>query len=177
MGGHIETFLSNLAGAIAPVDANLGPVLVGDRRWSTEQDLRDAGAIVSVVAGGVLSTGLVGKKATRFFVLTGYEDAVPFTNASEEYRSRATIVGFYGHSELADQGVALLRAANLVLDKLSLRDTELGLLAAGIGDGYMGYCADAPRMLGPVRTAELGELKVQGFTVQLSVPYFEEVSR
>jgi len=175
---HLRQFLANLKAKLDAVDPpNLGPVFISERRWSTEEQLRADGAVVVVDTAGVIDTEAEDfGPVVRFWLLEGQVAASPFTNGSHEYHGQVRIVGFYGHNDERDQAIALRRAAEEILDALGTRTCELEDLALGIGDGYMGYLEQMPRMLGPVRGAQL-QSGVKGYAVELLVHYSEEVAR
>lgn len=173
----VSTFLANLKAEIEAVDANVGVVLATERRWSSEQGLRDDGAVLTIEPGGVLDgAGLTGEKATRFWILEPRIEAAPFTTGSTEYRVDVSLLGFYGHRDDEDQATTLRIASIEILDRLTLKVTELDALGAGMGDGFLGYLEAMPRIVEPVRSAMLAG-GVAGWATRLAVTYFEEVDR
>ena len=178
MDNHLAQFLENLKAKIESVDPpNLGPVFVSERRWSTEDQVRNDGATFEIDTTGLIDESIDDRgPATRFWILEGQFAAEHLTNASLEGHGQVRIVGFYGFNETRDQSVALRRAAEEILDALGTTTAELEELGAGIGDGYMGYLEQLPRMLGPVRAAQLAS-GIPGHAVELLVHYHEELAR
>lgn len=173
----VSTFLANLKAEVEAVDPNVGVVLATERRWSSEAGLRDDGAVLTIEPGGVLDgAGLTGEKATRFWILEPRIEPAPFTNGSTEYRVDVSILGFYGHRDDEDQSATLRTAAIEILDRLTLKTTELDALGAGMGDGFLGYLEAMPRIVEPVRSAMLAG-SIAGWATRLAVTYFEEVDR
>lgn len=179
---NMPTFLANLGAAWSSLDPNLGPLLLAERRWTSDVGLTDDGAILTIEGGGLFDeVEATGEKATRFWIAEPILAVSPLTTGSTEYRGTVRLLGFFVHKDppAPDQGVALRRAVEEVLAHVTEKAVELGTLAAGMGDGYQGFLTTLPRMIGPVRQAELGigSVRRAGWAVQIEITYFEEVAR
>jgi hypothetical protein len=175
---NVETFLDNLVTVIEGIDPNIGQVFKAERRWSAEQHLVDDGATFALDPGGLLEPApFVPGNATRFWILEPWVEPRHYTNESVEYRCVVTAWGFYGWKQEESQAQALRAAAFEIVDKLTLKTTELSDLAANMGSGYIGFCEEPPRMTGPPRSAFLQGTGEQGHLAPLRIVYFEEVPR
>ena len=175
MRSSLPSFLDRLKAVIEAVDPNIGPVFLTKRRWASDGDLkRDGGALKIVAAGLFDDVGRIGKNAARFWMLDPVTEPSPLTNGSTQYRHDVTVTGFFSYVADDSQEEAIRTATLEILDRLNLKTTEQADL--NTGDGYMGYLTDRPRMIGPIRDAELQDIHLKGHAVQLVVTYHEEIS-
>lgn len=173
----MEQFLQNLKGKIEGIDPQIGKVFLAERRWSSDQDLVDAGAVLQLNTAGLFEDPTdLGTNATRFWILEPWIEIRALTNNSTQYDGQVRIIGFWGWREDEREADKLREAVTELLDMLTLKQTELGDLAAGMSTGYMGYLENMPRMLGPVRGAEL-QSGAQGHVAQILTGYHEEIDR
>jgi len=174
----LTQFLENLKAVVESIDPGIGVVLVAPKRWSSDQQMRDAGAVLQISVAGLFDDiATVGQHVTRFWILEGDLVPKPMTTCSDEYKATVNLIAFWGHRDDTDQLARLREASIEIVDKLALRETEQSDLAASMGDGYMGYLDTRPAMDGPVRSAVIEDIGAQGYTCRIRVNYFEEVPR
>lgn len=176
---NLDTFVDNLAAELALVDANLGTIFKAERRWSSDSDLKEDGAVIVIDATGLFDAELDFGNATRFWIIEAWQVRGPLTNATDEVRGNVRLIGFFGwkdNPQDRETASKLRDAAQEILDRLALKATELTALGVGMGTGYNGFLTERPSMEGPVRTAQL-QTGAQGHVAQITASYFEEVSR
>ncbi len=174
MRSTLPLFLDKLQALIEGIDPNIGSVYQVQERWRTDSEL-EAGAALEVVTPSALDDPTrAGRKATRFWTLSGHSEPRPLTNQSSEYRNQVLVTPFYQWEEGSGQEAALRTACIELLDTLHLRNTENVVLNTGIG--YLGFLEDRPRMQSHVLAAELSGSHIKGHTCPLIVTFFEEVA-
>jgi hypothetical protein len=175
MSNNVATFLTNLKGVIEGIDTSIGFVYETKKKWLKVAEM-EGDVKLTISASGILDAAArVGQNVVRFWMMSPAVTPRPLTNKSTEYRTVVTIMGFFQREDDDSQEAALRTAALALLDQLNLKVTELTTLDVG-SDGYMGYL-DQPPTVGDVQNAVLDDSGLVGHAVQMTVTYFEEVSR
>jgi hypothetical protein len=171
----VNDFMDRLKDVLENLDVNIGSVYVTQKRWLSLKGLADGATFTIATAGLWDDATRVGQNVTRFWMMNPQVNAKPLTQGSVEYENTITLTGFYQREESDIQEVALNNAAIEILGKLNERATEITDL--NTGTGYMGYLRRVPTMSLAVQNGILNEGAVQGHVVQLSITYYEEVSK
>jgi len=169
-------FTSNLKTFIESIDENIGAVFLAPQRWESENQISEAGGVLTIDTAGLFDGVDSFGKATRFWILEEWIEPAPLTNQSSQYKVNWRLTGFWGYRSDESVSALMKQAVVEILDGLMLRATELTELASGMGDGYMGYLREMPKQGTPVKPAMLVS-GVPGHAVTIEGAYYEEVIR